>query len=472
MDPLLTVLYWLTKNDPLTASMLVEGGALVTGSPGSGKSSTAMMQIIMGFLRAGFGGIFFSAKPEDTRTYKALVKNAGREGPIVFGPGSGHSLDPLFYLWNRPGRGAAMLETIVDIFTLLMAIGNPDASASREPFWERKAQQLMRAAIVLLHLAGDTVSFFNIDRMISTFPKAPEDIDTQEWKDGFASHVIKTVNANRADFTAEQAHDFERAFFFACSEWPNLDHRVSSSVLAEWTGLADKFLYNPFMSHFSNGECTWIPEDITQANRIVICDFSPMEGGDTFRIASCLVKLICMDAFQKLDVTRHATPSFLVADEAQLLTLPKHRDERFQQVCRSARICSLYATQNLQQLAAEFGEHQLGPKTLGWLGNIGTRIAFQQSDNGSNEQLSDTIGKDYQLLKGSNVGPQQASFSSHPQLVHRVLPAEFITLKKASITDPEGEAIVFSGGRIFSNGQPHITTVFSREYKGAKHGTR
>lgn len=462
MDDLLRTLCWLSEHDPLTAAMAVEA-MLITGSPGSGKSTTAMRQIIMAFLQSGFGGIFFSAKPEDTRTYIEYVKRAGREKDlIVFGLNSGHSLDPLFYLWNRPGRGAAMLETIVDLFTLLMSLGNPEAMKSREPFWERKAQQLMRAAIVLLHLAGETISIFSIDQIISTFPHTPEEIDTPEWQEGHSGAIVNTIKERRDTYTKAQWNDFRRAFYFMGVEWADLDHRVRTSVLAEWSGLADMFLYEPFLSHFSSAKATWIPEDVTQANKIVIVDFPALEGGDTFRIASCLIKLICMDAFQKRDVIKHPTPSFLVADECQLYVLPKRRDEKFQQVCRSARICSLYATQNLQQLAAEFGEDSLGPKVTGWLGNIGTRIAMAQVDPATNEQIADTIGKVYQPIGGSSFGSQHASMSTQLQLTHRVLPSEFITLKKASPNDPIAEAVVFSGGRLFSNSEPYLLTRFSR----------
>src|SRR5262245_44428461 len=132
-NPLLRILHWLSPLDPLLVATVCEA-ILLTGSPGSGKSSTAMMQIIMAFLKAGFGGLFLSAKAEDTRTYIDYVRRASREEPVVFGPESGHCLDPIYYLWNRPGRGAAMLETIVDMFTLLMSVGSPHAGKSNEPF--------------------------------------------------------------------------------------------------------------------------------------------------------------------------------------------------------------------------------------------------------------------------------------------------------------------------------------------------
>lgn len=470
-NPLQQPIYWLSDYDALTAAIATES-ILVTGSPGSGKSSTAMMQIIAGFLRNGYGGMFLSAKAEDTANYIDYVRRSGRlDDLIVFGPDSGETFDPIYYLWNRPGRGAAMLETIVDMFTLLMLIGSPHSGKSHEPFWERKSEQLMRAAIVLLHLAGKEISIRSIDEMIATFPTAAHQHETAEWQAEFCGQALLEIRNRRDAFTPQQWNDFSRAVHFACVEWASMDSRVQSSVLATWTGLADKFLYEPFLSVFSSGRCTWIPEDATQGNKIILVDFPSLEGGDTFRIATCLVKLVAQQAFIRRDIARYATPAFLVIDECQLYALPKGRDERFNQVCRSARICSLYATQNLLQLAAEFGEETLGPRTKGWLSTISTRIAMQQMDNDSNEATADVIGKIYRPIGGTSVGAQNASVSSQMQLAHRFLPADFTTLKKASPTDPTAHAVVFSGGRRFNAtkteadpvGEPYLVTEFSRE---------
>ena len=46
-----------------------------------------------------------------------------------------------------------------------------------------------------------------------------------------------------------------------------------------WSGMADKFLFNPFNRLFCSGKCAFTPEDTTHRNAIVICDFPLLEYG-------------------------------------------------------------------------------------------------------------------------------------------------------------------------------------------------
>lgn len=125
-DALETVLLKLSPVDALTALDFCEG-TLITGSPGSGKSSTAGKEIAHSFLKAGMGGLVLTAKGEEVETWKRYAKECGREDDlIIFSLDSGHQMDPLFYTWNRPGRGAEDLESLIETFTALMAIGEKE----------------------------------------------------------------------------------------------------------------------------------------------------------------------------------------------------------------------------------------------------------------------------------------------------------------------------------------------------------
>ncbi len=85
--------------------------------------------------------------------------------------------DPLKYEWNRPGRGAGELETIIDLFTTLLAIGKTHGGMSSDRFWELAAEQLMRNVLVLLSLAGEPVSIANMHRVIMSLPTRPGEFE-------------------------------------------------------------------------------------------------------------------------------------------------------------------------------------------------------------------------------------------------------------------------------------------------------
>jgi hypothetical protein len=115
----------LSDVDHLTLRNFVQGGTLIVGDPGSGKSSTSFKQIICAMMRAGLGGLLHTTKSEDTANYLAYARECGREADvIVFSEDSGLKFDPLAYEWARTtGRGAGSIESCIDYFSTLLSLG-------------------------------------------------------------------------------------------------------------------------------------------------------------------------------------------------------------------------------------------------------------------------------------------------------------------------------------------------------------
>lgn len=125
----------LSETDFLDLRALCEG-ILITGAPGSGKSSCSGRQIAQGLLRIPtMGGLVLTAKAEETRNWIRYAQECGREKDlIVFNAESGHCFDPLHYEWTRPGRGAGDLESIIDLFSTLVSIGKKEVGHGHDPF--------------------------------------------------------------------------------------------------------------------------------------------------------------------------------------------------------------------------------------------------------------------------------------------------------------------------------------------------
>jgi hypothetical protein len=67
----------LSEKDTLRIRDLVEG-TLITGAPGSGKSSTSGKQLAFGRLRTpNMGGLVLTPKPKKRRTGSPMPKPAG-----------------------------------------------------------------------------------------------------------------------------------------------------------------------------------------------------------------------------------------------------------------------------------------------------------------------------------------------------------------------------------------------------------
>src|ERR1700735_5266280 len=150
-------------------------GTLITGAPGSGKSSTSGKNLAYGILKTpNSGGLVLTAKAEETQNWIAYAKACGREKDlIVFNAESGHCFDPMHYEFTRPGRGAGDIESIIDFFTTLSSIGKKETGQGHDPFWSRGAEQIQRNVLVLLGLAGERISIASIDRVIKSLPAHP-----------------------------------------------------------------------------------------------------------------------------------------------------------------------------------------------------------------------------------------------------------------------------------------------------------
>ena len=467
----------LSESDHLRLRDLVEG-TLITGAPGSGKSSTSGKQLGHGLLRTrNTGGLILTAKAEETQNWIAYAKACGREKDlIVFNSESGHTFDPLHYEWTRPGRGAGDLESIIDFFSTLVSIGKKEAGHGHDPFWERGNEQLMRNVIKLLDLAGERISIANIDRVIKSLPTKPEEHEQAAWQEqSFCAKLIKAIKARKETLTEDQWSDLDFATQYIFRKWPAFDERPRSSLEMTWSGMADKFLFNPFNRLFCGGSCSFTPEMTTHDRKIIICDFPMLEyGHETGRLINIILKLIFQRAWLRRNLEESGNPVFLWQDEFQYFVT--RRDNFFQQTCRGSRVAVVCLTQNILNLSEELGEQQPGSKTKSFCGNLAIKIAHQQNEPDTATFMADIIGKEYRYLDSFNAGgadPDRAhtSVGGSQQLVHIVEPVEFTRLLKPDAQNPLAQAIVYQSGKPFNatkternpKGRNYLAFHFTRE---------
>jgi hypothetical protein len=467
----------LSESDNLRLRDLVEG-ALITGAPGAGKSSTSGKQLAYGLLQIPHsGGLVLTAKAEETHNWITYARACGREKDItVFNAESGHYFDPLHYEWTRPGRGAGDLETVIDFFSTLAALGKKEMGHGHDPFWERGNEQLMRNCIKLLDLACERISIANIDRVIKSLPQRPDEFEEEGWqKHSYCAQVIASIKARKETLTADQWSDLDFATQYIFRKWPAFDERPRSSLEMTWSGMADKFLFNPFNRLFCSGKCTLTPEDTTHRGKIVICDFPMLEfGHETGRLINVILKLIFQRAWLRRNLAESPNPVFLWEDEGQYFIT--RRDNFFQQTCRGSRVAVVFLTQNILNISEELGEEQPGSKTKSFLGNLGIKVFHQQNDTETCTYAADQIGKEYRYLDSFHSGTSghdqtNSSFGGSQQLAHVVEPVEFTRLKKPDSVNPRAEAIVYQSGKTFNatktnrnpNGLNYLRVHFSRE---------
>jgi hypothetical protein len=205
------VLNWPVINfsdtDRATWHAMVEG-CLILGAPGAGKSSTAGKQLAYGLLNTPHSGaLILTAKSEEVDNWRQYADACGRGKDVVlFNEQSGHVMDPLFYEFNRAGRGNADIENTVDFFSTLSALGEDEKKGTaHDPFWSRGNEQTIRNCLKLLELAQEIISIPNIDRLIKSLPTRPEEIEDASWqKDSYCGQLVECVKARKQTLTQEQ----------------------------------------------------------------------------------------------------------------------------------------------------------------------------------------------------------------------------------------------------------------------------
>jgi hypothetical protein len=477
-DILDIIIIWLSGVDFLTLRDLIEGGTLITGGLGSGKSSTSARALALGFLRAGLGALILTVKSNETQQWLEYAKICGREKDvIVFNPESNLSFDPLAYSWNQPGRGAAYIETIIELFTTLISVGKQHTGASGERYFEQAVEELMRAVLVMLSLAGEAISITSIDNVIASLPSEPAQIEDADWqKTSFCGKLIWELRDRKDTFTPSQWDDLDKAINFALVKWPRLDNRTSSNIESTWSGMASKFGFDPFRRMFSSGKYSFTPEQVTHEHKIIILDMPVLEmGREASRLCQILVKIV----FQRAWLRHQYKPgccngAVLFQDEFAFL-MHKH-ENHFHMVCRGSAIAPVCITTNILGIAAEeFGEGTPGSRTLGFLGNLPVKIFHSQTDTQTCQYAADQIGREYRYVSGYNASGDQrnahAGVSGSAQLTHIIEPVEFTRLLKPDGSNPYAEAIVYAAGKRFHatktqsdpQGRNYLRVMFSRE---------
>lgn len=219
----------LSDADHLHLRDLVEG-TLITGAPGSGKTTTSGRQLAHAFLKTPkMGGLVLTAKAEETANWLSYVKACGREKDLIlFNADSGLCFDPLHYEWTRPGRGAGDLETIVDFFSTLISIGKKEVGHGHDPFWERGSEQSTRHSTVLVDLAGEPLSIVSINNVIASLPVRPGQQEEPKWqKQSYCAQLLKSID-DRADSLSRN----NGAIFKSPSSMPWRNGPILTSVRA------------------------------------------------------------------------------------------------------------------------------------------------------------------------------------------------------------------------------------------------
>ena len=414
-------------------------GTVVFGASGSGKTSGTAHHLARAFLEAGFGGLVLCAKPEESENWRRLARQAGREADIIcFG-------DPETYRFNfldyELKHGYGGIEAVVAVFMQILEVITPQDV--EQDVWDRASRQLLRNLLELLRLAGEEIRIRTIYEMAISNKKVNE--------------FVK--KAEEREHNASASCDLELVKTYLQTEFRNMSDRTKSSILMTLSSMLDGFQRGVMRELF----CTTsnISPEVTREGKIIVVDLPIKRYNELGQIAGGLWKFCFQRAMERAATTDETRPVFLFADECQFFTTSYDAD--FQTTARSARVASVYLTQNLPNLWVKYGGQTGKARTESLLGNLQTKIWHQNACIQTNEWAADTVSKILQERRSTSTqfSHQLGTRSNHgsgsgvnTQVVmdHDLKMRAFLNLLKGgSASKKVVTAVLFQGGRVYPN---------------------
>ncbi len=396
-DPLDQPLFFWNKQDAFTWRMAMEN-ILITGQTGSGKTSASGQTIACSMLRAGWGGLVLTAKPGELDLWRSYAARCDRSDDImVFDAAATHRFNFLDFEMSRPGPGGGITENIVLMLCVLLEIAERNASqgsGNGEQYWVRAVRQLIRNAVDLLAMAKGRVSVGDLYRVVVSAPTEIGQLASEPWKE--QSDCFRWLSeADKRLKTPREEHDFRIVTDYWCNEYPRLSDKTRSSITSMFTSMID-VLHRGVLRELFSTDTTITPQAV-EDGKVIVVDLSAKEFGEVGVIASLIWKHTFQRSIERRDVNASTRPVFLWADEAQhFLT---SYDASFVTTCRSARVSTIFLTQNFNTIIAAMGGSEKGRAEAESLAsNLNTKILHANSDPVTNEWASGLIGKTLQVF--------------------------------------------------------------------------
>ncbi len=462
-------------------------GTLVTGATGSGKTSGSGRAMALAMLRAGFGGLVLTTKPDEREEWEQYCAATNRSDDLlVVGSAADLRFNFLDYEARMAGEGAGLTENVVNLFsTVLEAADNGGSGSGREDegYWRRASRQLIRNAVELLSLAGSRLSVPDLYRVVISAPTSAEQKRSTQWQ---AQSVCfqRLKEADREGLTARQQGDLEVVADYFLVEFPELSEKTRSVIVSTFTSMTDVLMRGLLRELFCTD--TNVTPEAAAEGKVVVIDLPVKTFGELGSYSQLIWKFCFQRASERRDVAANPRPVFLWVDEAQSFLMSS--DAAFQSTCRSARVATTYLTQNVSNVYSALGGQEKGrAEAASLFANLNTKVLHANGDPVTNEWAASLIGRSRQTLANGNTshsrdgawpfslgiegmsdsGSTSAGFSETWE--YEVQPAQFTQLKTGGPSNGcQVDAILFQNGRRFSaSNRTWMPVTFQQASRGA-----
>ena len=462
------LLRW-TEYDPFRVRDLLDGGCLILGRAGSGKTSSSgrfLMQSIVNDRQSG--GLVVAAKPEDAKDVQRVFAKARRQRDLIVFDAEGPSRCNFFGCLKRPRDVVQFITTMSEV----MKRGDSKGGGDNSRFYDAQEERTIYNAVAALQAARQSLTAPNLHRFIMTAATEPAQLVSEKWQASYHAKVLEAGGQTKKPPLEE--HDYQLCLDFWIREWPGIMNvKTRGNILAGVQG--SLFPMNTsIVREMTSGATNCSPQDALNGKWILV-NFPPSVWGHTGLLLSTGWKQLVEQAVLERKADDRAPYCVIWCDEAHAVATSFDAVSYIPQ-CRSHKGALIFLTQSVSSFYAamkgEAGRHQADAM----MANFSTVIAHV-CDPASAKWLASKLGRKKKILCSGNNSPRHdcliwdqmygashvsSGFSEHLEPV--LEDSEFMVGRTGG---PQSrylaDAIVIRSGQTFANGESHLRVVFSQK---------
>lgn len=381
---------------------------LITGSIGSGKTSSAVYQITKKLLKFGIcssinnckkiGMLVLDVKGNYYDFIKKECQYIGREDDLIeISLNSNIYYNPLDKKEYSPKIIASRLKYILLLFS-------PNNS---ESFWIDKAETVIAEVIKYIRIYNDGyVNFDELNKIISN-----EEYYIETKKKLVDILKIKMDKSNKLKLIEKEKNEIQRIIYdlntfinFYEKEFIKLDSRTKNIIRAEISRITNLFITDyKINKHFSpkkeeinfNGF-----EELIKEGKIVVLNMNVSEYGDISKVIACYLKLdFQSEVLKQLGRGGPKRITAFISDEYQEYVTKNDAD--FYSQSREAMCINVISTQSFTSIKNALKEENTSNVIIQSLVN---KICFRTDDEYTIEKMQKLIGKEEKERKSITIG--------------------------------------------------------------------
>ncbi len=445
----------------------------VFGSTGSGKTSGPLQTYADACAAdTGIVTMILASKPEDKEFFSAIYARVGRTLRIMEPDGD--------IRWNLiDALGGDALNTTNALTTVSKARSGGKAS---DAFFEQSKERFLYAAITLLKLAKVPVTTRNIAELMMTAPKSPAvtrspDIISDEaerheairWRNGMFYQTFEKANKrdDANELNAVEKIDFQTLIAALLAEWPEMNDRTRSSILADIMGVLG-ILNSGFVAALIGVESNFSFENFEKGESILI-NLSPTVYGESGKVVITLAKFVVQRLILRRKVNPDSKIISIICDEYH--NVCNMMDAQFVNECRSHHANMFVLTQSLPNLYTSMDGPLAEHYAKALMGAFGTTIFNSLTCPTTAAWASERLGKRKKVFV-SGTQSQELTLGDEltgkcgytPNFSHQIVsilePTEFM----AGMRTHGGtvDAIAIKAGEPWSTGEQFLRVSFKQ----------